>query len=765
MEKILIFELFSGVGWCNTVFSLESAIYLANITKRKLVVFIKYPFAHCGKIKEENGVIFDYISDEFKRYLPNGFEYYLGTLPNKYQKDSYLKLDVDVVKWSGIVFVDKDLDIPENHEKINHFLNGRLKRYLRDELFQDSYKNIYLCGSNASRCFYNFFTTQENYILMNKISNSLRILKPEIQEICDLYLQRLYAFLNTQKYLAIHFRFGDIEEDNLHYNKTDAQQIINNIKEWVEHNPEIQKLPLVVMADRRKPFLEELGKYFYLVFNSEIPIDNQIRSICNSYFGNQNKIIEFLIQKYACERAEFFIGTNRSTLSAYISHYHYLNNKPSDLITKYWHGKLSDLRILNKRNSHYTWHSKEYPLDHHLTWQHFWEDEIYHMYDDLYLKIVKLRHIEKKHKKIVSYWFNDDSDERGILINYHNIKKYYPGWLMRIYYPSNKSFKVLQPYLNFKDIEIFIVTTNIENPIFSLLPYDDREVDIFISRNLNCIISKKEAELVDEWQKSNNSLHLIHSNNLQTREIVLDLFGIKNDWSLNLLYEMLVLAKNSSLIDKDYEIVSETLYINYINDYIQHYSGGFKHENSKKFSVKELEYGTYLGENCVVYFDDLYNSIKFEYFPENINISKSKKRRRKKKKKNSINNDSKVETLGFNTTNDLISVIIDCNNNYTLLMKIFEIINNQTYKNLELILVNVNPDDERFFYKIDNCIVVNITKSIDLNNRETELYKKSIGRKLSSGKYLFYLNNIDGWDNDTLMKYYNESKHSKLIMT
>ena len=71
-------------------------------------------------------------------------------------------------------------------------------------------------------------------------------------------------------------------------------------------------------------------------------------------------------------------------------------------------------------------------------------------------------------------------------------------------------------------------------------------------------------------------------------------------------------------------------------------------------------------------------------------------------------------------------------------MKIFEIINNQTYKNLELILVNVNPDDERFFYKIDNCIVVNITKSIDLNDRETELYKKSIGRKLSSGKYLYF---------------------------
>ena len=34
MEKTLIFELFSGVR-CNTVFSLESAIYLANITKKE----------------------------------------------------------------------------------------------------------------------------------------------------------------------------------------------------------------------------------------------------------------------------------------------------------------------------------------------------------------------------------------------------------------------------------------------------------------------------------------------------------------------------------------------------------------------------------------------------------------------------------------------------------------------------------------------------------------------------------------------------------
>ena len=52
---------------------------------------------------------------------------------------------------------------------------------------------------------------------------------------------------------------------------------------------------------------------------------------------------------------------------------------------------------------------------------------------------------------------------------------------MRIYLSINKSFKVLQPYLNFKDIEIFIVTTNIENLIIFFVNYD-RELDIYFKK-------------------------------------------------------------------------------------------------------------------------------------------------------------------------------------------------------------------------------------------------------------------------------------------
>jgi hypothetical protein len=43
LSKILVYELFSGVGFSNTLFSLETAIYFANILKRKLLLIVRYP--------------------------------------------------------------------------------------------------------------------------------------------------------------------------------------------------------------------------------------------------------------------------------------------------------------------------------------------------------------------------------------------------------------------------------------------------------------------------------------------------------------------------------------------------------------------------------------------------------------------------------------------------------------------------------------------------------------------------------------------------
>ena len=59
-DNILIFDLFSGVGFCNQLFSLETAVYLANISNRHLVLCVRFPLSHCGRVNWEYGFFPDF---------------------------------------------------------------------------------------------------------------------------------------------------------------------------------------------------------------------------------------------------------------------------------------------------------------------------------------------------------------------------------------------------------------------------------------------------------------------------------------------------------------------------------------------------------------------------------------------------------------------------------------------------------------------------------------------------------------------------------
>ena len=64
--KYLVYKLFSGVGFCNQLFSLETAIYMANISKRKLILLIPHPLCHCGHTSWDYG----YFLKMCKRDIP-----------------------------------------------------------------------------------------------------------------------------------------------------------------------------------------------------------------------------------------------------------------------------------------------------------------------------------------------------------------------------------------------------------------------------------------------------------------------------------------------------------------------------------------------------------------------------------------------------------------------------------------------------------------------------------------------------------------------
>ena len=81
--KYLVYELFSGVGLCNQLFSLETAIYLSNISNRKLVILIKNPLCNCGKASWEFGHLISFFENNFLDYLPYGLEVCHSSVPLK----------------------------------------------------------------------------------------------------------------------------------------------------------------------------------------------------------------------------------------------------------------------------------------------------------------------------------------------------------------------------------------------------------------------------------------------------------------------------------------------------------------------------------------------------------------------------------------------------------------------------------------------------------------------------------------------------------
>ena len=111
--KTLIYELFS----------LETAIYLANISNRKLILLIRNPLCHCGKARWDYGKFLDYFNDTYKSYLPHGIEVYYRNPPSEIIEKINLseKFQLKSSKYfSGCILIDKELNTNENKVDIDN---------------------------------------------------------------------------------------------------------------------------------------------------------------------------------------------------------------------------------------------------------------------------------------------------------------------------------------------------------------------------------------------------------------------------------------------------------------------------------------------------------------------------------------------------------------------------------------------------------------------------------------------------------------------
>tara|TARA_Y100000389_G_scaffold153040_1_gene153170 strand:+ start:9942 stop:11849 length:1908 start_codon:yes stop_codon:yes gene_type:complete len=377
--KYLIYELFSGVGFCNQLFSLETAIYLANISDRKLILLIKNPLCHCGKASWDYGYLLNFFTNEFLNYLPNGFDVYYKNIPeniNSIIKDNKLcKRFVYSYRFSHSVFVDKQLDIDENKNDIEEFCNSRIKQNLGFEE-NDNYEYFYVHQSNASRCFYNFYTTPNNYKLMLDICKSLKF-----KDVYYHIANHIYDTLKDNKNaynIFMHFRFGDFHKDSKFITRFN-NIILNNIALYLDgHKTNLIKPKVYILCDNKNNpnLFKSISKYNIIL------IDTISNKYFDSYFA-ENKMLFYdvhevknnsvsyaIIDMLLSVNSDEFIGTTSSTFSNYIQFLRYINNKSYDKYSNIDNGNFCKFTIKNE--SEYDWIKYNYNGGHVISWHAFW---------------------------------------------------------------------------------------------------------------------------------------------------------------------------------------------------------------------------------------------------------------------------------------------------------------------------------------------------------------------------------------------------------
>ncbi len=395
--KYLIFELFSGVGFCNQIFSLETAIYLGNITNRKLILLIKNPLCHCGKATWDYGYLLNFFTSDFLEFLPNGFEVYYNKIDKDIddiinnQKLCY-KLEFKN-RFSNIVFIDDDLNTDDNKKDINDFCHYREKVFINFDKYNE-HEYIFINKTNASRCFYNFYTTKENYKLMRNICSSLKF-KPLFYEIAENIYNELNKSNNSYN-IFVHLRFGDYHK-NENFVKRFNKNIIKNLSEYFEgHKTNMITPKIYILVDNKNnhEFFNSMKKF--RMINIETLTSNFIKNYLQKnrmifYDFNIPKNYEVytaILEMILSSKADQFIGTNTSTFSNYIQYLRFCKNKSYYNYCNLSANNFQYCRYLPVNNCKYDWIKYKYSGGHPVSWHMFWNVN----YDNIDNKILYTIH-------------------------------------------------------------------------------------------------------------------------------------------------------------------------------------------------------------------------------------------------------------------------------------------------------------------------------------------------------------------------------------
>lgn len=166
-------------------------------------------------------------------------------------------------------------------------------------------------------------------------------------------------------------------------------------------------------------------------------------------------------------------------------------------------------------------------------------------------------------KKVISFclYGTNATYILGMKENILLASQYFPEWIVRIYYNSTVPEKYIVEFKNLKAECILKENLgrnkmNWEGMFWRWMPLDDNDVAIWISRDADSRLSKREADIVNQWMQSGKTLHCIRDHKCHYHAIMGGMFGINNK-SFHAKYKF---KKISDIISDLYKYYKERPY-------------------------------------------------------------------------------------------------------------------------------------------------------------------------------------------------------------
>ena len=123
----------------------------------------------------------------------------------------------------------------------------------------------------------------------------------------------------------------------------------------------------------------------------------------------------------------------------------------------------------------------------------------------------------------------------GFEENFNLAQKYYPDWQIYLYHNENLDISIFDPFKKNGKLETKLITNNSINAMqWRFLPNDDKDVELFIVRDIDSRITKREQVSVLEWVESGKILHIMRDHPHHQYSILGGMWGMRNQLDLNM---------------------------------------------------------------------------------------------------------------------------------------------------------------------------------------------------------------------------------------